>query len=264
MSDNRGAGAPWERDDCLVAQAARKRTPRHQFMDQGTLAWIESHRREMPIAADMSSYRAPHALSQIFDAMPIPASWYAEPMGAEGIHGIRHLLRTAVLAAVLAHQKQLSDEETEALLVAAVVHDCRRIHDKDDLGHGLRGAAWLSDRAEEVFELFGIRYTLGRSIKASMAVRLHELPYADFTDDDMADHSLAPRVADLLKTADALDRYRLPKRKWWLNEDYLRVVPSAGLSRLAFELVVASETHYLAGVDSASAVWEAASKAGLA
>jgi hypothetical protein len=51
----------------------------------------------------------------------------------------------------------------------------------------------------------------------------------------------ASRAVDIVKTADALDRYRLPKLKWWINDSYLRCLPPDWIKRTAYDLVVASE-----------------------
>jgi hypothetical protein len=253
-------GVDW---DSLVAQATRKALPEYQYMDAATLAWIDSHRHEVPEAAGIVERRTHPSLRTVLDAAPVPSSWHAELRIVDSIHGTRHLLRTAVLAAVLADLNGLSAEDTETLIVAAAIHDCRRRHDKDDVGHGERGGTWLAQHAEEVFAHFGVEYRPERAQQLSIAVRLHELPYGAFDTVDTAEYATASRVTDLLKTADALDRYRLPKRKWWPDDQHLRVVPPPGLKRLAFELVVDSEAAYLRGVDSAVAVYTSALNRGL-
>ncbi|MFB7367152.1 hypothetical protein ACFC05_33675, partial [Streptomyces hydrogenans] len=86
------------------------------------------------------------------------------------------------------------------------------------------------------------------------AVRLHDLPYERFAPDDRADHARTRTITDLLKAADALDRYRLPKLTWWPTPARVRSEAFADLRTTAFELVVRSESAWLAGADSAEAV----------
>ncbi len=97
-------------------------------------------------------------------------------------------------------------------------------------------------------------------------MRLHDVPYAAFTADDRTDHAHAERITDLLKAADALDRYRLPKLTWWPDGSLVRaatVEVFEALRATAFELVVASEAAHLAGLDSADAVFKALDEWGL-
>lgn len=247
----------------LVALAARKALPEHQYMDAATVAWIASQGRDIPDPLRIPALNVSPIARRVATSAPIPLSWHAEPALAESIHGTRHLLRTATLAAVLADLHQLDEHDTATLVIAAAVHDCRRVHDKDDIGHGKRGAAWLTEHAAEIFRHFGVSPALERTRTAAVAVRLHEVPYADFTDRDITDHAAAQHVSDLLKTADALDRYRLPKRKWWPRNEFLRVIPPHWLHRMAFELVVETETARLETADSAGAVRTALSGRGL-
>ncbi|MFC5800188.1 hypothetical protein [Streptomyces formicae] len=72
--------------------------------------------------------------------------------------------------------------------------------------------------------------------------------------EDQADHHRAEALTDLLKAADALDRYRLPKLKWWPSTAHLRVPQIEHLRAVAFDLVVWSEAAHLNDQDSASAV----------
>lgn len=67
----------------------------------------------------------------------------------------------------------------------------------------------------------------------------------------------------MVKAADALDRYRLPKLKWWPNAQYVREPAFDQLRGLAFDLVLASERAYLAGASGAAAVRYALAERGL-
>ena len=235
----------------LVELAERKQLPRHQFTDHATVRWIEENR--------------PHF---VWDAVPplretsrdllsrtaVPAAWLADPELRDSIHGIRHAMRTAALAALLAEIAGVDDADTATLIIAGALHDCRRFHDKDDHGHGVRAARWLTEHADLIWDHFHLTANESAVTRAAIAVRLHDVPYVDFTQTDKADYFRAQQISDLVKAADALDRYRLPKLKWWPEARYVRANGFEQLRAAAFDLVAWSETDHLAGLDSAEAV----------
>ncbi|WP_079046142.1 hypothetical protein [Carbonactinospora thermoautotrophica] len=250
--------------DSLVALAERKQLPRHQYMDATTVGWITAHRPSFRTARDPELPALRPFARRLLPLTGLPLTWYAEPRLADSIHGVRHAMRTAALAALLAETRKLGTEETVTLIVAAAVHDCRREHDQDDRGHGERGARWLLRSAAMVLEHFGLPNNQPERIRqAAVAIRLHEIPYAEFTPVDETDHATARTVSDLLKTADALDRYRLPKLKWWPDDRFVRVVAPDRLKEFAFDLVVRSESAYAAGIGSTESVITALTDRGL-
>ncbi|MER5971803.1 hypothetical protein ABT112_19075 [Streptomyces sp. NPDC002055] len=237
--------------DSLVELAARKQLPHHQYTDLATVRWITANR---PALSDGPPPRLRATSQRLLSRSAIPVGWLATEKCLDSLHGIRHGMRTAALAALLAEAAGLSDDDATTLILAATVHDCRRLHDKDDPGHGARGAIWLADNAETVWSHFGLVATPSRIATAATAVRLHDLPYGAFSEDDQADHARAEIICDLLRAADALDRYRLPKLSWWPDPAQVRSDAFSGLRTTAFELVVRSETAWLAGAGSAEAV----------
>lgn len=244
----------------LVELAARKQLPHHQYTDHATVRWIESNRPEF---ADDSHSRLRSTSQRLLCRSAIPTDWLAEPRLVDSLHGIRHGMRTAALAALLAEKAKLSVDDTATLILAAALHDCRRFHDKDDQEHGSRAAIWLTDNADTVWGHFHLIASPSRIAQAATAVRLHATPYSAFTLDDQADHARAEQITDLLKSADALDRYRLPKLSWWPDPTHLRTDSFDQLRSIAFDLVLISEARHLAGVDSADAVVKALEQTGL-
>jgi hypothetical protein len=243
----------------LVELAAREQLPHHQYIDRATVSWIMANRPDVP---DDVTPRLRPASSRLLHASAIPADWWAEARTMDSLHGVRHGMRTAALAALLAENAgpegtALDDDETADLILAAAVHDCRRRHDKNDHGHGARAALWLSDNADRVWRHFHLTAEPPRVERVAIAIRLHDVPYADFGPDDRTDHTRAEKTCDLLKAADALDRYRLPKLNWWPDRTRIRAAAFDRLRAIAFDLVVRSETAHLAGLDSAEAVHEA-------
>lgn len=240
--------------ESLVELAARKQLPHHQYTDSATVEWIKAHRPDFPEAPQP---RLGTSSQRLLGHAAIPTVWLAEPRLWHSLHGVRHAIRTATLGAMLAEASGMGEDDTAVLILAASVHDCRRLHDKDDPGHGHRAATWLTENTNAVWGHFGLRANPQTVEQAATAVRLHETPYTAFTADDRVDHAQAEHISNLLKAADALDRYRLPKLNWWPDSAHIRAPAFDELRATAFDLVVRSETAHLAGADSVEAVLEA-------
>jgi hypothetical protein len=241
----------------LVELAARGRLPHHQYVDHATLRWIEANKPQSLPEGSTPRLRA--CVRRLLGRTALPPGWMAEPKNFDSLHGVRHAMRTAALAALLAESVALDDDDTATLILAASVHDCRRHHDKRDKGHGLRAALWLTENADTVCRHFRLAPTSQRIDRAATAVRLHDVPNSSFGLTDRRDaHRIEP-LCELLKAADALDRYRLPKLSWWPDSQHVDVDAFEELRAVAFDLVIRSEGAHLAGVDSASAVFEALS-----
>lgn len=244
----------------LIDLAARRQLPRHQHMDHATIAWISKHRPDLPPAPQ------PALRSQSMEMLSLgglPTRWWADPRLYTSLHGVRHAMRTAALAAVLAEMNGLDEADASTAILAAAVHDCQRRHDQDDRGHGARAAIWLAANADTAWNHFGLAATPRRIVQAATAVRLHDILYEAFTADDQADYARSERITDTVKAADALDRYRLPKLKWWPDSRYVREPAFDQLRGLAFHLVLVSERAYLAGAGGPEAVRYALAEKGL-
>ncbi|MCC3654034.1 hypothetical protein LIX60_21715 [Streptomyces sp. S07_1.15] len=244
----------------LIDLAAQGQLPLHQHMDHATIAWINDHRPDLPPA------RQPALRPQSRELLAhggLPTPWWADPRLYTSLHGVRHAMRTAALAAVLAEENGLDEADIATAVLAAAIHDCQRRHDKDDRGHGARAAIWLAANADTVWGHFNLTATPRRIVQAATAIRLHDIPYEAFTADDKTDHARAEHITDLVKAADALDRYRLPKLKWWPDARYVREPAFDQLRGLAFDLVLISERAYLAGASGTVAVRYALAEKGL-
>ncbi|WP_435601670.1 hypothetical protein [Streptomyces sp. C10-9-1] len=244
----------------LIDLAARGQLPLHQHMDHATIAWISDHRPDLPPAARPAL--RPQS-KELLAHGGLPTRWWADPRLCTSLHGVRHAMRTAALAAVLAEANDLCDADAATAILAAAVHDCQRRHDQDDRGHGSRAAIWLAANADTVWGQFGLAATPRRIVQAATAVRLHDVPYEAFAPDDKSDHARAELITDVVKAADALDRYRLPKLKWWPDSRYVREPAFDQLRGLALDLVLVSERAYLAGASGTAAVRYALAEKGL-
>ncbi|GAA3386408.1 hypothetical protein [Streptomyces racemochromogenes] len=226
--------------------------PDHQLMDAATLDWITSHPPQT--AAD----RPPIQPNEILLLLPDEA-WFTNPRQAEGLHGIRHGARACVLAYLLATAYGLDRERTTALCVAAAVHDCRRLDDRSDPGHGRRGADWLTAHADLVLTALGCAAQVPPGLRgeAARAIAAHNLPYDSFPPGLNAGYLKAPHLVDLLKAADCMDRYRLPLHRWWPDTGQLRVPVPRWLPAFAHGLVVRSERAHLDGASHHQALTHA-------
>lgn len=246
--------------ESLVELAVRKQLPRHQYMDRATVRWIAANR---PDLREITVEPLPEASQRLLHRAAVPAGWWLESRVTGSIHGIRHGMRTAALAALLAQEAGMDEAQTSDLVVAAAVHDGRRVHDQDDRGHGARTSSWLAQNADTVWQHFGLTATTARTNRAAVAVRLHDVPYASFSAADEADYAEAKQLCDMIKSADALDRYRLPKLSWWPDAAHVRLDSFERFRATAFDLVVRSESAHLDGLGSAEAVEVALREKGL-
>ncbi|MGW3229100.1 hypothetical protein [Kitasatospora sp. NPDC001095] len=222
--------------------AGSGRRPDHQAMDRPTLDWIARHR---PAGAGVR-VTMPHR-----PLLLVPnASWFARRETAASIHGVRHGARVAVLVQLLAADHGLPSDRGLALAAAAACHDCRRLNDRDDPGHGQRAADWLTEYIADVEAVFGTAATT----EAITAVALHDVPHHTFTGNQARGYRQHQVAVDLLKAADALDRYRLPLARWWPDLNRLRLQVPAGAPVLAHGLVVGSEQAHLDGATDTQAL----------
>ncbi|SEM67860.1 hypothetical protein [Streptacidiphilus jiangxiensis] len=219
--------------------------PDHQALDRQTLSWIACNRppQTEPRPRDLDR-----------PALFVPArAWFARPQAAESIHGVRHGARVALLVQLLAPAHGVEPGRARALAGAAACHDCRRQGDRTDPGHGRRAADWLTGQADAVVGVFGTEFT----DEVLTAVALHDVAHPDFTDQQAGAYRLHHQAVDLLKAADALDRYRLPLERWWSDPARLtRPVPNWA-PPLAHDLVVHSEQARLDGATDEHALRQA-------
>ncbi|MFD9687358.1 hypothetical protein ACFWXO_16560 [Kitasatospora sp. NPDC059088] len=235
-------------DLTLRTLALAGRLPDHQVLDPATLSWI---------ACNRPPDSAPRHRTTERPTLFVPnVAWFAHARAAESIHGVRHGARVAVLVQLLAPAHGVGPERARALAIAAACHDCRRHNDRDDPGHGQRAADWLTDQADAVIEAFGMAGT-GLTAEAVTAVALHDVPHSAFTDEQTTADRQHGQAVDLLKAADALDRYRLPLERWWPDPARLRRPVPAWAPPLAHDLLVHSEQARLDGATNHQALRQA-------
>jgi hypothetical protein len=152
-------------------------------------------------------------------------------------HTKAHSARVLLLALLIGHQKGLSDEELDALGMAAIFHDSRRLDDGIDKGHGSRAAEYYKDYCREQDLHFD--------------AHTYYITYYHDQDDSLglAEIAKSPAIRErgvllyqIFKDADALDRFRLGPEA--LNVDMLRTEEAHGLVDFAkYLLQKSSETN---------------------
>ena len=240
---------------CLLDLAATGQLPDHQFMDRRTLDWIESHEEVLftgeAAYPDQMALTEPSIQAAIEQFTP-PADWYLSPALTDSIHGVRHTLRVIALACLISTPEITNEPFTKQTSLAASLHDLRRLHDRHDLNHGLRAARWWLENEQSVSRTFHLAHPDTSAV--FHAIRLHDIPYEQFSIADRDEYANHRRLVDTLRLADALDRYRLPKAKWWIDDRKLALTASVPLKHLAFRLAIQSERRFLEGLESAEAV----------
>jgi len=242
---NQSAALPSLRD-----LAIHNKLPQFQHMDKTTWNWINQnnpHFETEPFPATDSFY-------DWFQALRIPQAWFLEKRIIHATHGLRHLWRSAYYSLYLARILALDEVGVKQAIIASLLHDIRRENDKNDPGHGNRSADWFRSHAAGITSQWHINLSPEDITTISIAISLHEVPYCDFSPMQADAYQKYKAVIDIVKTADALDRYRMPKLTWWINDDHLRLIPSQSLRQLAFEAVLDSEGHYLQSTDSLEAL----------
>ncbi|GAA1400262.1 hypothetical protein GCM10009639_41050 [Kitasatospora putterlickiae] len=223
-----------------LAEAGR--LANHQLMDRPTLDRIARNR---PAGA-----RVPASLPHPPAPLIPDATWFARTETASSIHGVLHGARVAALLQLLAHHHRIDPARARTLAAAAACHDCRRLDDCADPGHGRRAADWLTAHGHLVTAALGTPF----APEAITAVALHDVPHEAFTGAEAEAYRRHRLAVDLLKAADALDRYRLPLARWWPDLRRLRLPVPDWAPPLAHDLVVRSERARLNGATDARAI----------
>jgi len=179
-------------------------------------------------------------------------SWFTSQKIKKGIHGLRHILRVSInLKALLL---MTENKIRTNLLIAASLHDLRRIKDRNDPNHGHRTAKWFVKNYNIIGKKYKVQFSNEDIDEIATLINLHNYDYQDLN--NMDKYWKFAGGIDALKAADALDRYRLPKLKWWPNDKFLKLKPSTKLKALSFNLFLLSETLSLFGLDDLDVIKE--------
>lgn len=213
-----------------------KEKPKHQFHDKMSLKWITNNK-----FSDLKGIYKINSkfICEIERVKPweiIDVSWFSNGLVRDGIHGFRHACRVAVHAVSLAinNYHSVSKKELESLVFAGLLHDCQRKNDNADFNHGKRTAVWLSKNKNIVPDYLDKFF-----LAIQFSISVHNDPY-----EQIVTHPAYKKFkffVDILKTADALDRYRFPRSDWWISSEFISLQPSIQDMSFAFDLALKSE-----------------------
>ena len=222
----------------LISLAQKNNLPEHQLMDTETLAWIINNK---PNFVNKKTFLnlSKDEINLIKKYTPSP-NWFLSVNRLNSIHGIRHLIRVAMYTLKL--HKNIN------LIIAAILHDIRRINDKTDPKHGERAALWFMNNISKITKKFKISLNKDDIKKIYDMILYHDIQFND-TNSDLFYY------INILKTADALDRYCQPKLKWWVSDNYLKLKTSKEMKNFSFNLVVKSEKLATKGFDNVKSVF---------
>jgi hypothetical protein len=232
----------------LYQLAEENNLPPVQHMDRETFDWVVANR---PVLPDCK-LPIKEEIREIVKKFIPDREWFLTSELYDSIHGIRHIGRVIANATNLTINRRIDERTIQNLMVACAIHDLRRIDDKGDIGHGERATTWLKENQVEVEKKYGLKMSDEDMLATTLAIQLHEIPYVII--EGLAEYKKNKVLVDLIKTADALDRYRLPKIKWWINEELLSLHPSEEEKSMAFEIFVKCENEYLKSNDSQGSV----------
>ena len=232
--------------------------PRHWYMDLNTLNRIKKNKPKFNVNSDFNS----NLISQIDKLTSelkrfIPDStWFLVPEEINTIHGVRHLLRVNFLSMLLITlDKKIPIDFLKMSAITSSLHDLRRRNDLLDIPHARRGAKWFTKNTSLIKDFYNIELNEKEIDTIYYSILFHDIPYKKISDDP--NYKKYKVFIDITKTADALDRYRLPKVDWWIKDHLVSFIPSDDFKHVAYQLVVMSETYFLNGLDGATSVFKA-------
>lgn len=222
---------------CLYKLAEKKILPKFQRMDFETISWIE---RQRPDFGPLKNIEIPESqiLVDFLNKAVLKKTWFANSKIFDGIHGKSHLLRVVTNCFLLSRKFGIERNQCLGLMVVALVHDIRRKNDQSDIGHGLRASIWLDSNKNFFFQLFDFHVDNVVWQNLLKAVEYHEK-------EGIPDRYKDNEFVRILRAADALDRYRLPKIKWWINDTLLPFRIDLEEKSFAFDMIVYTERALL-------------------
>lgn len=214
----------------LYIQAQNKNLGTSQFMDLETLNWIKQNSGYIPNFKNNTNIKISiKEIDKLIRFLP-QYDWFANKENYKSIHGISHIYR--VIINIFLISKLLKVKNVDIYLLIASLHDIRRLNDNADQSHGERAAIWFKENSS----LFDYDSKYFKSIYN--AIQFHEIEYDQIPTNVMSDYS---SDINLIKAADALDRFRLPKEKWWTDINRIALKDSHIFLPLSQRLTIESE-----------------------
>lgn len=165
------------------------------------------------------------------------------------IHWIRHTLRVLIAATIIADTLELPKTQRDSLMLASSLHDICRIDDNEDFEHSKRAANRFIQNKDLFVNKLNIDVDLVYNI-----ILFHN----SRSDDDIDCSKESLYMIGLFKSADALDRYRFPKKKWRPSFERLSFSFSEQFIKIYKSLIYRSELFYQREHDWVDCVFSAA------
>ncbi|MEX0918405.1 MAG: hypothetical protein WDZ85_00320 [Candidatus Paceibacterota bacterium] len=224
----------------LRQELLNKNKPRHQFHDSESLAWLAYNRPNYLL----NQYQFERLLLKTIDRekpwVKCEDCWFTSDLIKDGIHGFRHVCRVAIYSILIALREKptISREEINVLVYIALLHDCRRKNDNTDPRHGIRAVRWL----------YKNRYLIPKDLTSfyqaiKFSIEVHNDNYSKIVENK--NYKKFKFFVDILKTADALDRYRFPRTDWWICDKFIVLAPDQREMAFAYDFVLESESLFV-------------------
>lgn len=185
----------------LYKKLEKKLYEENQYLDKESLFWIEKNliiKKNLNVILNIS----PLDLKTFLEFIP-KREWFRRK-NVNNIHGLMHILRVMIFSYILC--KKFRIKNYKMLLLVASLHDIRRKNDKTDPNHGKNAANWFDKHGSLCNKVIGKK----KFLEVIKILKDHD-----------SENIKKDKFSKILICADALDRYRLPKKKWWLREEYL-------------------------------------------
>lgn len=223
----------------LYKSLLQQKKPTHQFFDKPSLKWLFSHRPKNLLQSYEIDPIFRRAIERLRPWEKCKDYWFSSQLVKDGIHGFRHACRVSIHAISFAidNNVNVSENELEAIMFAGLLHDCRRKNDNADPMHGIRSANWLANHST----------ILPKSVSSFLsAIKFAIYVHNDLYDDIERKNSYKKFkfFVDILKAADAIDRYRFPRDDWWFSQRFVVLPVSIEKLSFAFDMALLSELFY--------------------
>ncbi len=126
------------------------------------------------------------------------------------IHGITHTARVMLYSLIIS--KMLNIDYKLPVFIASL-HDTQRQNDREDLNHSKRASLYFLNNIKTKYQEY-----IDKKDIISFVISNHNITNIDLMNEKNFEKIF---YLNLLKTADALDRFRLPKEKWWPNQNMI-------------------------------------------
>lgn len=230
-------------------------------MDLKTVDWLQKNKPSFKIDPSIKfnlKSNIAKFIKNISKYIP-PPEWFFVSKEIDTIHGMRHILRVIFFTQVLLslRDQEKSQDKPNLLrnsLIASSLHDLRRRNDLPDINHSNRAAKWFATYTSFFENQFEIQLTEEDVDEIYYTIYFHNKPYKDVRFSRTEQFKKYKTTIDILKTADALDRYRLPNISFWIKDKHLSIIPSENLRQVAFELLISSESNFIKGFSNVESV----------